>query len=436
MHEVILSSTGTSALIASKGMLVTMGEKQPRFIASVEKKKGSKPYVPWGDDNLFPKRVWEECNTSTIIPSILKRVALFIYGGGPVFGFLEYDSNGNEIFIPQMDKMPEVVAMMRGMNAERYMLEASVQFAWYMNVFPSIILSGDRNQIAQIKVRKSPHCRFGWQDETTGNIEECYINANWGNGGDESNSLILPVIDPYYYPAESLRMRQDGFEYIYPISFPDPINNFYQLADWDGARTSGWLEFAKSIPEFKSAIMKNQATIKYHVEIADFYWLHRYPNWESLDESERKTRRQQVLDEFNGKLTASENAGKSLLSTFSTEGGKEISGWKITVLKNEFKGGEYLDDSSEAASHIMNAFGVDPAIFGSGPGKNFGGNTGADKGIAFNISQIQAKAYQDLLLQPFGLMRDYNGLDPRLVFRCRQSLITTESHMQKIQQKN
>jgi hypothetical protein len=435
MSEIVFSSDGKSALVSSKSALVTFDVKQPKFEQVIQKKTGSKPFVPWGDDNMFPRRVWDECNTSTIIPSILHRIALLIYGGGPIFGFIENEGEETERFIPQMQTMPEVVAMLRGINIERYCMEAAVSVVWYFNAFPSVILTGDRSKIAQIKLRKTPQCRYGWQNESTGMIDNCYINANWGNGGDETNSLILPVLDPYYYPAENLRLRTDGYEYIYPISFPDPINNYYQLTNWDSARTSGWLEFAKAIPEFKKAIMENQATIKYHIQIADWYWPWRYPNWDSLNEVERKQKRQEVLEEFNKTATNSANAGKSLLTTFSTEGGKEMPGWKIEVLKNEYKGGEYLDDSSEAASHIMNSFGVDPAIFGSGPGKNFG-NSGTDKGIAFNISVIQVRAFQDLILQPLALMRDYNQLDPRLVFRMRNTLLTTESHMQKTQPKN
>jgi len=313
-------------------------------------------------------------------------------------------------------------------------MEAALNFVHFRTVFPEMITDLGKKQILQIKLQRSMECRWGWQNKTTGLVDKCFINANWDNGGTAANSAVLPVIDPYYDPVGGIQAAK-GYNFIYPVSYPDVDNKFYHLVDWHGLRSGKWLKFSLQIPEFKEALMRNQATIKYHLEVSNDYWNWRHKGFDKLTEPEQQLLRDAFVDEFNTVIRGNENAGKTMMSITFQENGKEIPGLKITAIDDKMKAGIYIEDSQEASTHILTALGVDPTLMGNGPGKNFGAGSGSDKGVAYNIYISQIRPFQDLLLQPFGVMRDFNNWDPLLVFRFRNSLMQTESNRQKTTQK-
>lgn len=432
-HEIILD--GDHALLAKEGVLVTFEDPKAKPTRPVEKKRVAKnlKMALWGDDNLFPQRVFDECKKSTIIPSTLDKMARFIYSGGITYGILEYGPNGEEKFLPRWNEYPEIRAWMRQTNIQHYIMAAAKDFVWFYNNFPEVYLNADRTKIVRLNLLRATDCRYSRQNEKNGLIEKVYVNKNWRDDRTTLTEAVeksaIDCLDPLYDQVGQIKSAEykNSYKFVTPVSYPSIDQTYYQLADWDAARTSKWLEFSLEIPRFKAALMKNQMTIKYHIEIADLYWRQMFKDWDTMGNSERETERKKKLDEFVSLMKGSDNAGNVLLSTsfISLDKTKEFSGWKITPIDNKVKDGIYIEDSSEASSHILNALGVDPTLVGNGPGKQFGSGSGSDKRVAYNLHMSLIRPHQDLLLQPLNLVRDYNGWDPNLVFRFKNSFINT-----------
>ncbi len=313
---------------------------------------------------------------------------------------------------------------MRRTNYERFIMAQALDFVWFRNTFPSLILSLNRKEIVGVKRNPAIECRWGKQNTSNGMIEKCIIDANWIST-DRTYARTIDVVDPLFDTVEKIK-EGGSYEYIYPTSYVDVDNKFYHLADWDSARTSGWLPASLKIPAFKSALMDNQMTIKYHLKVSPEYWAWKYPDYDAMKVEDKNTCKTLFVQEFNQKMKGTDKAGITLLSLMKLDSmGKEIPGLSIEAIDNKIKDGIYIEDSNEASTHILTSLGVDPTLTGNGPGKNFGSGSGSDKRVAYNIYMSSIRPWQDLLLQIFGVVRDYNGWDPELVFRFRNSLVTT-----------
>lgn len=415
----------TKAAIPKKDVATpTSPEVKKTFINSTDK------IAKWGDDNLFPQTVYKEARKSTIIPSTLDWKARALYSGGIVAGKVSYkEANGGvtEIFTPEINKEFDEFKKRSALN--RYLIEATNDFYWFYNPFPELVLSKDRKKIVAISAQESMHCRWGLQNPKTGLVEQCFINANWDDNEDENSKTTtkVAVIDPYYDPVGSLRERDDAYKYIYPISYPTPGGTYYQLAHWNSIRESGWLEFTSDLVKFKKALVKNNMSIKYQIEIAEWWWEWKYPQWKELDPKKKIEIMTSEVKKINDFLKGAEAAGKSIITVlrFDPHTGEEQKGWTINVIDDKFKDGAYIEDSQEGSSHMLYALGVDGTLIGNAPGKGMGAGSGSDKRVAFDIYISLCKVHQDIILDPLTLIRDYNGWDPDLEFRFRSTLITT-----------
>jgi hypothetical protein len=254
------------------------------------------------------------------------------------------------------------------------------------------------------------HCRYSLQDQY-GDVNWCYVNANWPDAAYDSKETIkLPVVDSIFGTPEEVR-EAEYHQFVYALSYPTG-KTYYQLASWNGIRKNGWLELANSIPEWKIAIMKNQISVKYHIEFPDYYWTEKfgeeYSNWSA--EKQAKARRKEFL-RFNEILKGYKNAGKNISSSFKTDKatGKRFAGVEIKLIGEKFAEGVYLEDATEATIKIFSALGWDPSTFGITPGKGGVNRSGSDKRESFNIYLSFITPHADILLKPYDFISDYNG---------------------------
>ncbi len=378
----------------------------------------------WGTDNQFPQKVLKECETDTIVPTTLRFMARALYGAGLTVGkVIDYRDDGSEIFKPI--RFQPWLDFARRSNINRYLIEACNDFYWFYNVFPELILTKDRSEIYSLNCQEASYCRWEKQD-SAGLVRNCYIHGNWENYPSEKDCTKVAVIDPYDNPTESTRNRKDAWKYIYPVSYPSPGKTYYQLAHWNGLRSSGWLEYAKAIPEIKKNYSVNSIAISMVVEVADWYWSWKYPDWEDKPADQEK-RMQETYQAFNDFIAGKENAGKTLFLPVKThpESFEPFPGWKISPVDKGSKENRFIEDSNEPSSHLLYALGVDPTIIGMTPGKSLGAGSGSDKRVAFNVYVSLCQADRDAILEPLYFIRDYNGWDPELEFRFKYPMITT-----------
>jgi hypothetical protein len=95
-------------------------------------------------------------------------------------------------------------------------------------------------------------------------------------------------------------------------------------------------------------------------------------------------------------------------------------------VENKLKDGSYLPEASAANSEIMFAMGVDPSIVGAGiPGGKMNTGSGSDKREAFSILTSLFKTKREISLEPWQLLRDYNGWDEELEAEFANTKLTT-----------
>lgn len=391
-------------------------------------------YAQWGDDNLFPQRIIELAAQSAELAPLLDWKSRAAQGKEVLPYIKKYDLKTNSLK-EEFVNDEEILAFLSTRQFKHYIREAYIDFFWFGNVFPDLIKSGDGTKIAQLNAHDASHCRWTLQNDK-GVVPYCWITPNWGilNGMvDAKTALIVDVIDPYdYFAVDKLKASSRIERVVYPISYPSPGKTYYQLATWDGFRTTGWLNYASQIPVFKQALLTNAMHIKYLIKVPTTYWPAKYKDWHTLSQADQDGKKKATLDEINAKLTNAINAGKSILNEVGfDDDGKPIPGWDIIVIDDKNRDGFLNSDSQEASAYLMRALQLDDSLLSKFPGKGMGAGSGSDTRVAFNLYCAMQEPYRDIILEPLHFIAEYNGWKvkyPTLFFK------TVEIELQTLDQ--
>lgn len=426
MKKVVFDTEHGVALLPAIKAAVTVDQPK-RYTSPKIKDEGSGKMALWGDSNDFPQQVILDVRKDPEIGTLLDKQARLLYSGGLVFGRIKVLDGGKEVLeAASPEEQKNINTWLRKSNINRYIYEGARDLYWFYNVFPEIVLSNDRNTIAQICVQPAEICRWEKMDDK-GIVNNCFINANFPDETETGkHTKKVPVLDPYYDAAGTLRAIKSGTNFIYPLSVPTAGSTYYQLADWNSIRESGWLAVSQAIPKFKAQLMENQLSIKYHVEISNMYWPIKFPDWDKKSTAEKKTAQNEELKKFNDLMSGVEKAGNSLITAMKTDTalGKEYSLWKINVIDDKVKDGKYLEDGKDASLYKMSSIGLHPALIGTMPNNGLGG-AGSNIREAYNLHMLSVRAHQDILLEPLELIKNYNGWPEDIVFRFRNSFMNT-----------
>lgn len=424
--SVVYSGLNGGIMMADKD---SKAPKNTQTITKIDSTRQPGNICPWGEDNLFPTNVYNEAKKSTIIPQALSLKARMIYSGGIVAGTLKEDGD-KDVFVPLRGKEKDNFrSFYRRAQIDTYIMKAAENFVWFRSFFPEIRMSVDGKEIADIDCQPSRECRFEWQN-SRGIVENVYLDADWESAnldGTSKTTIKRPALNPYFNLVDQLKDTRAS-NLIYPVSYPGVGEKFYHLAEWNSVRESGWLDVSLSIPKFKKALLKNQMTIKYVITVDINWWKWKYPKWDTYDAKKRAKLKKEELSEFVKYMKGEENAGSAfMLSAYYDPSTRQYyGGWEIKALDDKLKDGIYIEDSQEASSHVLSAVGMDPTIVGILPGKGFGAGSGSDKRVAFNIQISLMKPYQDLVLKPLELKRDFSDdWTDEMIFQFNSPLINT-----------
>jgi hypothetical protein len=399
---------------------------KPVAITTKPREQGSDLFARWGDGNDFPQMVIEDVNKDPEIKTMLRKSAELLYGGGIKFGRVVYDAKGNEALEP-LDPATDlkIRTWLRKSNFNRYVKEAALDLYYFGNVFPELILNVGRTEIVQIAVRAAETCRYSRMN-TRGVIEKCYVSYQWPSAKPKDEyTKEIPVLDPYYNPAEQLTQKTNGTNFIFPLSEPSPGNNYYQLTDWNAIRTSGWLSFSQSIPKYKQNIIKNQFGVRFVVEVNTKYFEWRFPGWNTKTDTEKAQIKEEERKKWENFCTGEDSVGKVITINFFGDGQqKDISMVKFTPIKNVIEKNEYIEDGQQASTQKAIAVGLHPALLGFLPNSGLGG-AGSNIREAYNLHVIMNKSKQDLLLEPLYCVRDFNAWGDDIGFAFNNTLMTT-----------
>jgi hypothetical protein len=402
---------GTNARVRGNGA----GSNTPAVAASSPKTfdlSGAQQVANWGDDNLFPQTIIALAEKSTELPALLDWKARAAQGA-IVLPYHRFYNEETHVWDERPIQDADIMAFFTSEMMKRYYREAYVDFYWFWNVFTDLIKNEEGDKIAYIGTHEASWCRWLKMNDK-GIIEKMAVASTWDSGTFDAKSvygMLLDVVNPYDWNLiDNLKNNSSLQRFVYPVSYPSPGKAYYQLAPWDGIRTSGWLDLAAKIPVFKAAIMKNQMRINYLIKIPTNYWNAAYSDWQTLTQEQQTERKKAKLTEINDKLTGVENAGKSIMNEVGVDvDGTKLEGWDIEVIEDKLKDGSYIEDSQEASAHLLRALGLDGTLVGQGPGRNLNAGGGSDKLIAFNMYVALLGAQRQVVDEPVYFASRYNG---------------------------
>jgi hypothetical protein len=357
---------------------------------------------------------------------LLDEKARLAYAGGLIYGTLVRNADGSETLSPVTGALQKEIDdwMMRS-NITSYVYEVLKDLYWFGNAFPEIVLTTDRKKIVQLCVQPAEQCRWAKQNEK-GIIDTCFINANFPDAkATDPLTKKLAVIDRYYDAAGTLLQRSET-NLIYPLSIPSPGSNYYQLADWNSIRASGWLDVSRAIPKFKKSLLEKQMTIKYHIEVSNQFWEQKYPGFDTKEITEKVSIKEKEFKTFQDVMAGAGSAGGNLYSPMITDivNGKDYALWKITAIDDKIKDGTFLEDGKDASLYKYSAMGIHPALLGTMPNNGLGG-AGSNIREAHLLYTMKIRPHQDIILEPLNyLVVPYNKWDG-VTFRLRNSFMNT-----------
>ena len=384
----------------------------------------------WGDSNLFPQEVLTDLGKNTVAQRAIDMRKRVHYGRGIVAYRDKIDSLG--VSTREIVTDSEIIEFFRINQINLVWVDLINGLETFANSWIEFIQNKARTKINRVFVKDPAYCRVSKMNDNN-KITDMYYSARWemypANDGIVMGSL--PMFDPSRYTGNGY---PDG-QFAMQLSYKSFNRSYYHLAVWNSVRVNKWMEIASNVPVLKAAIMKNQMTIKYHIQIPDDYFKTRYPS-PDFTKAEQEKKRAEVLTEMNDFLSNVENSGKAFISYafYSKVKQDYLTGWKIEVIQNKLDNAAYLPDSQAANSEILFAIGVDPCLIGAGlPGGKLGAGSGSDKREAYWMLNANVGTDRAVTLAPLYFIRDYNKWDPTIQFDyvCVDTSQTQDQHPTK-----
>lgn len=431
-----------SFFLKGANAIVTMIQPSSMFVkpdrepqASKFQGKDYRGVVPWGRNNKLPMELLEKVYSNPIVSAAMEFKSLLTYGDGIVVA--KRDSKGK---LKPFYGNVEINEFMLDNDINGNLLEQSIDLQVFYNVYPEIICNNakPKPKIVELNHKEATFSRLEVMNPKTGDIDNHFYSAKWGEGAGEipDDTVITPMLssrnpikDLKYRlgieqdPLRKVRVSNDR-RFIIPLNFPTPGRFYYRKPFWISIIESGWLDFAQKIPEFKRALLNNGMVIKYTVEIHPMFWDRMFSKQGITEPDKKKEVQTKWLTELNDFLSKAENAGKTFVSELYQSADKLDSMIKISQMKNEYSGGEYLPDLEEVSNIMSYGMGVHPNLIGSSPGKNKSIN-GTEARELFIIKQFMMKPFRDRLLFPLYLIKAINGWPEDIHFIIPNIELTT-----------
>ena len=412
-------SPGVQAVVTQTNSISTIEQTivQP-------KKAGDWSYVPWGDSDDLPTKIMEFVAKNEILGSNMGFNIAAIYGQGIKVMRKNPEGKYEEV------KDPKIQEFIQNNDLDRYLLEQVTDLSHFFNCFPEIILDRAGKQILMINSKEATYSRWETMNGNTGNIDNHLYSAEFPNlKANKDNTEVTPVLE-MKNPLRDLRVRMASNSkdkrFIIPINFPTPGRSYYQRPYWWSVFESGWYDISMLIPAYKKAMMSNQMTIKYHIQLHKDYFSNIFANEGITEKAAQESRKKTELENLKNYLSGAEKSGKTLISQINySHEGKPVPMIDIKVLDNTWKGSEYLDDTDVASNMLCYAMNVHPDLIGAAPGKNGSSMSGTDKRELFTIKQALVRPYRNILLRPLRMIRDFNKWDPTIEFVIEDIALTT-----------
>ena len=377
-------------------------------------KKSYRGMVPWGEDNDQPYQMLEKIRADEVMSSNMWFNVCTAYGKGFVV-----TENGEKITDKDKKKF------FRRNNMVKYWAEQFTDVKHFFFTVLVLILDGEGNKIVQIRHKEAINCRFETCNPKTGRIEHIFF-ANWKDNPNDDDIEAIPMLDEDDPIGDLLvrlgrepnpktgnkdeKTKDRKFAMVNRI--PTPGLKYYPFPYYAATFNSGWATLKAMIPMAKIAKMTNGMVIKYLVELHKDYFDKLYRVENITDPVKKKARKKTEIENIKNFLSGLENQNKSWFSTYYIDpNGKEQKMVRIERIGGEKEGGDYIEDSEEAANIVCYAQGVHPSLIGATPGKTKGSFSGSDKRELFTMKQAMERLPRDIMMVPFYVLNEVNGWD-------------------------
>ncbi len=456
---------GAKALVTISMKSADMFSKPDAEPLPINVDKKSVKIIPWGVDNNLPQQILSKVNKSEVLSNGLYFNMFAGYGDGILPCYFEYVNNKKEVKPYEMlgeqlqlriKQDSESAAELKKRYAlwERtwkeftefnenndlayYACETFIDINYYYLAFVEILLSKEY-KVVSLTSKEASFCRLEKANEK-GVIANVIYSSKWSETKTpkEADNQIIALLDPRA-TVRDLKQRigripmdngkkQDPekvYRYFIPIILPSPGKSYYPRTPWYAIFESGWYDIMLNIPKLKKAILENQMTLKYHIELSTDYFERIFREEKiASDEDKKRARVKLEYENMNSFLSNAENSGKSIVSFVEYFQDYVKNYVKITPLDNPMKGAEYIEDSEEGSNIMHYALGVHPSIVGASPGKNKTIN-GTEARELFLIKQSLMKPLRDYVLKPLYVIKAINEWDPALQFVIPNMQLTT-----------
>jgi len=438
------AGTKAAFIVKSSADIIADADKlTPDNISTSDSKEEFK-YVSWGKNNKKPNEIQTNVKKSETLSANIYFNAIMTYGGGlqPMKSEVNPTTKKIEKIPCAPGEYPDIDAFITDNNIPLYLLEQCVDVHTFHHCYAELILNMEASasrKVVEIHHKETMFSRISPMNAITGDIETHFYSAKWYLGKPKPEEVSATPMLKAYNASLDLQRRigrvpdvkgkttdEQVFNYILPIYFPSiGARAYYPESPWYSVFLSGWFDLAVAIPEFKKALLNNQMTLKYIIEIDKSYFDDLFKN-EGITEPDKKKER--IGLEYNmilSTLTGTENTGKAVFSTFYVDlKGVEHPRIKITTLENPMKGGDFIEDTNIANSMLCYAQNVHPSLNGASPGATKSIN-GTEARELFIMKQAMLKPYRDLLLQPFNIIKMINKWPAEVSFEIVDTELTT-----------
>lgn len=426
-HKIKKDNKPVRIAVIPSGSLVTMlsadaGATPTETVLDDENNTGD--WVYWGDSNDWPEIVRKKIELSTTAYPLLFKAVSLIYGDGIVY--FAKERNGESIDI-KFEPVKEIDDFFLENDMDRFMIEQLMDYKFFGNCFQELIFNNLAAKIVNIYHKEAEFSRLSAQNENTYEIEKLGYSGTWGE--TEEKTIWLYQKRKNSFEEVQKLAKAKGKKLANHTFFPSPGRQYYAMPPHGGLyRDKGWLDFSNKIPEILNAMLDNQMTLKYHIEIPYDYWPCMYKDWGTYTQKQQEEKIDEKLQDMDDWLVGVDNTHKTFISHFATDPvtGKPLPGWKITPIADKLKKDEWIPGTQEADIQIARALQIDPSMAGIQPtGGKLGAGSGSDKRTGMINSIALTKAEQKVIFEPLYIIKKFNKWPDNIHFAFSHQVPTT-----------
>lgn len=390
-----------------------VGEGKPRITQApvpVESDTGYR-WAPWGDRDDIPQRVRKAINRVPMAGVAIKKLIEMMYGNGIAYYRNSDLEQGNRIQRAYSWKVHNW--LQQNSIGTKFLPAQLADYRYYMSTFCELVLSADKQTITNIFHKPAEHCRLSKQNPSNMMTEFLLYSPDFSVLTPRDENIKRLLLWHYYYDEERFFNKDlKGYKFAWHSYFPTPGMIYYPRPFWLGLfRDDGWLDVAASVPEVVNAMMRNQITIKYLVNVPETYFEVRHKDWRTYTDEQRNAHFTAVKDELNSELAGSTGGTMSIMNFFKqSANGEPIGKIEIIAIDDKIKRDSWVPSSNAADAQIVQSLGLHPSQIGLAPeGGKMGAGSGSDQRESLNAGITLNTLDQQIVLEPLNFIARFNA---------------------------